>query len=253
MALKKLVRDVIRHLGFDVVRYHHHESIYPDVPLSSINTYNKVRPFTMTSAERIFSLCDAVKYIHDHGIQGDIVECGVWKGGSMMAVADTFANLGDASRNLYLFDTFDGMAPPSQHDVDIRGASAEKLLSHSDKTRDDSVWCVAGLGIVQEAMQMVNYPPEKIHYVQGMVEETIPGQAPESIALLRLDTDWYESTKHEMEHLFPRLAKGGILIIDDYGHWQGARMAVDDYLSQKGARIFLNRIDYTGRIAVKLD
>jgi O-methyltransferase len=70
--------------------------------------------------------------------------------------------------------------------------------------------------------------------------------------LLRLDTDWYDSTRHELVHLFPRLSQGGVLIIDDYGHWKGARQAVDDYLKESGTRLLLNRIDYTGRIAVKV-
>jgi hypothetical protein len=84
-----------------------------------------------------------------------------------------------------------------------------------------------------------------------MVEDTIPGNMPKKIALLRLDTDWYESTKHELTHLFPLLQSNGVLIIDDYGHWEGARKAVNEYISDKHIRILLNRIDYTGRIAIK--
>jgi len=253
MFLKQLILKCIRCFGFELVRLNAQVSFSQDIPLASINTYNKVKPYTMTSPERIFSLCDAVKYIHDQKIDGDIVECGVWRGGSMMAVADTLVGLGDTSKNLYLFDTFEGMAPPTDKDVDISGVSAEDLLKSTEKTEDDSVWCYAGLELVRSAVSTIGYPDEKIHYVQGMVEQSIPEHAPEKIALLRLDTDWYESTKHEMEHLFPRLARGGILIIDDYGHWQGARKAVDEYFAQHEIKIFLNRVDYTGRIAVKLD
>ena len=78
-----------------------------------------------------------------------------------------------------------------------------------------------------------------------------PAASPPSIALLRLDTDWYESTYHELVHLYPRLSVGGILIIDDYGYWQGARRAVDRYFAEQGTRVFLSRIDETGRLAVK--
>jgi hypothetical protein len=74
---------------------------------------------------------------------------------------------------------------------------------------------------------------------------------PEQIAVLRLDTDFYESTRHELRHLYPRLVHGGVLIIDDYGHWAGARKAVDEYIAEEGIRLLLNRIDYTGRIAIK--
>ena len=77
----------------------------------------------------------------------------------------------------------------------------------------------------------------------------IPKYLPGEIALLRLDTDWYKSTQHELIHLYPLLVGSGVLIIDDYGHWQGAKKAVDEYFSDK--KILLNRIDYTGRISIK--
>jgi O-methyltransferase len=87
----------------------------------------------------------------------------------------------------------------------------------------------------------------------GKVEDTFPKDTPDKIAILRLDTDWYESTRHELIHLYPKLSIGGVLIIDDYGHWEGARKAVDEYINDNTLRILLNRIDYTGRIAVKMD
>jgi O-methyltransferase len=80
----------------------------------------------------------------------------------------------------------------------------------------------------------------------------LPEFAPECISLLRLDTDWYESTRHELIHLFSRISKGGVIIIDDYGHWKGAREAVDEYIRENNIKILLNRIDYTGRIGVKI-
>ena len=98
----------------------------------------------------------------------------------------------------------------------------------------------------------MGYPAERIHFVQGKVEETIPRVLPERIALLRLDTDWYESTRHELIHLYPKLCAGGVLVLDDYGHWQGSRKAVDEWMAQTGTRMLLNRVDYTGRIAVKV-
>lgn len=253
MALTQLIKNIARKLGFNTIPYRAEETYSADVPASLIEIYKKVKPYTMTSPERVFALCAAVKYIHEKNIEGDIVECGVWKGGSMMAVAEILLKSGDSSRGLYLFDTFEGMAPPTDKDVDLSGVMAESLLKNSDKTIDDSVWCRATLDMVKSAVNSVGYPGEKIHFVKGMVEQTIPHFAPDKIALLRLDTDWYESTRHEMEHLFPRLVKGGVLIIDDYGHWQGARKAVDEYLENNKVKIMLNRIDYTGRIAVKVE
>ena len=82
------------------------------------------------------------------------------------------------------------------------------------------------------------------------MEDTIPKKAPQMISLLRLDTDWYESTRHELIHLFPRIAPFGVIIIDDYGHWQGVREAVDEYIRENNIKILLNRVDYTGRIGV---
>jgi hypothetical protein len=105
---------------------------------------------------------------------------------------------------------------------------------------------------VKQAVYSTGYNRDKFHFVQGMVEDTLPEKAPEQIALLRLDTDWYESTRHELIHLFPRLSRGGVLIIDDYGDWEGARKAVDEYIAQHNVAILLNRIDHTGRIGVKL-
>jgi hypothetical protein len=97
------------------------------------------------------------------------------------------------------------------------------------------------------------YPGSHIHYVKGRVEDTIPKHAPQAIALLRLDTDWYESTRHELEHLFPRLVRGGVLILDDYGHWKGAKEAVDEYFAKLGRSPLLQRLDYSGRLAIKVD
>ena len=253
MNLTHTLKSIVRMFGFEITRNREKYISPPDVTSEFVETYNKVRSYTMTSPERIFSLCEAVKYVQGNNIEGDIVECGVWKGGSMMAVADTLLGSGDTSKNLYLFDTFEGMPPPTENDVDIAGIAAETLLDSEDKSVEESVWCRATLDIVKDALASTGYPDEKVHFVKGMVEQTIPRCIPDKIALLRLDTDWYESTKHEMEHLFPRLCKGGVLIIDDYGHWQGARKAIDEYLENNNVRILLNRIDYTGRIAVKVD
>jgi O-methyltransferase len=210
-----------------------------------------VAPFTMTSPERIAALVEAVRYVVRHRIPGDIVECGVWRGGSMMAVARTLLELG-ADRRLQLFDTFDGMPPPTAVDRDQSGASAAALLAASDRATS-SVWARSPLDDVRRNLLATGYPADRVRFVVGRVEDTLPEQAPESIAIFRLDTDWYASTRHELVHLFPRLAVGGVLLIDDYGHWQGARQAVDEYLAETGARLLLQRIDVTGRLAIKLE
>jgi hypothetical protein len=224
---------------------------YPDIPPETRAIVERVRPFTLTSVDRVAALCDAVRYLAEARIPGDIVECGVWRGGSSMAIALSLLAAGVRDRNLYLYDTFEGMPPPTEQDRSHDGRTASEQLATSE--RDAPVWAIAGTDEVARNMAATGYPADRLRLVQGKVEETIPGIAPERIALLRLDTDWYESTRHEFRHLYPRLSVGGVLVIDDYGHWQGARQATDEYFAEHGIRMLLHRIDYTGRIGVKLD
>jgi O-methyltransferase len=206
------------------------------------------RPYTMTAQDKLFALILAARHVVRHGIPGDIVECGVWRGGSMHAAARALAAEGDTSRELHLFDTYEGMPPPTEKDKLHDGTPAAELLAK--RSRDSAVWAVATLEDVQEGFAQVPYPSERVHFHKGLVEETIPDRAPEQIAILRLDTDWYESTRHELQHLYPRLTPGGVLLIDDYGWWKGAREAVDEFLEESGGRLLLLRMA-SGRIAVK--
>lgn len=203
----------------------------------------------MTTRERQYALYKAVEYIVVNQIEGDIVECGVWKGGSSMLIADALVRMHDSGRALYLYDTFAGMSEPSEIDV----SSGVRALDKWKERQGDgcNTWDYAPLEEVKKNLAQTGYPEQNIHYVIGKVEDTIPATMPETISLLRLDTDWYESTKHELTHLFPRLSKDGVIIIDDYGHWEGAKAAVDEYLKENGVRLFLNSIDDTGRLAIK--
>ncbi|MEU6678186.1 TylF/MycF/NovP-related O-methyltransferase [Streptomyces sp. NPDC046925] len=207
-----------------------------------------VKPYTMTSPERLNAFILATRHVVRHNIPGDIVECGVWRGGSMQACAKALLGAGVTDRDLYLFDTFEGMTPPTEEDLRLDGKSAEELLKLQGKDRP--IWAVASLDDVKSGFEKVPYPGERVHYVKGMVEETVPRKAPEQISVLRLDTDWYASTKHELEELYPRLVSGGVLLIDDYGYWQGSRKAVDEFMDKTGERLLLLRMD-EGRIAVK--
>ena len=205
----------------------------------------RVAPYTMTTPPRIYALARAVEHVVGGRVPGALVECGVWRGGSMMAVALTLLSLGVDDRELYLFDTFEGMTEPGEEDVMHTGQRAHDLVG------DEHYRAAAPLEDVRDAVLGVGYPGDRIHFVRGPVEETLPGEAPAEIALLRLDTDWYSSTKHELVHLYPRLSPGGVLIVDDYAYWLGARKAVDEYLAENGLSLLLNRVDYTARIAVK--
>ncbi len=210
----------------------------------------KVKPYTTTSAERVVALCQSIAYLENHGIPGAIVECGVGKGGSMMAAALALRALESTQRQLHLFDTFAGMTEPDLVDVDWRGQAARNLL-RLRSSEGEMFRARCPLAEVKQAMMLTHYPWEKMAFVEGPVETTIPAYAPEQIALLRLDTDWHASTFHELEHLYPRLADGGILIVDDYGHWQGARKAVDTYFRCRGIHAELRTIDFAGRLLIK--
>lgn len=253
----RINRYLLKPFGYNIVStrttiQHPTHIQYPvDIEKDFITLYEQCSPYTMTSIERMYSLYNAIEYIEMHNISGDMVECGVWKGGSSMLIALTMLFLNDKKRNIYLYDTYAGMPAPTEKDVDFTGLKFfetwEQGLGNSENK-----WLAVNLEEVRSNLFSTGYPQEKLVFVKGKVEDTIPKVIPDSIALLRLDTDWYESTYHELLYLFPRLCTHGVLIIDDYGHMQGARKAVDKYLADNNIKIILQRIDYTGRIGVKL-
>jgi len=212
---------------------------------------DRVAPFTMTTEERISDTCTATRYVIDNGLPGAFVECGVWKGGNAMAMALVVLAAGE-ERELWLYDTFAGMTEPTAEDTHLRPHDYDVHERwRGEQAGTVNTWAYAPLDAVTDAMASTGYQAQLVRYIVGPVEETIPAQMPNQIALLRLDTDWYESTKHELEHLFPRLVQGGVLIIDDYGTWGGCRRAVDEYVASHHVRLFLHRSDPSGRIAVK--
>ncbi|HJO73200.1 MAG: TylF/MycF/NovP-related O-methyltransferase [Rhodospirillales bacterium] len=210
----------------------------------------KAAPFTMTSVERMYALYEGVKHVVTWNVPGDLVECGVWQGGSSMVMALTLAALGDTSRKIHLYDTFAGMTRPGEVDRRARDGAEQITRWQHFQRGDHNEWCYASLAEVRANMASTGYPADKLVLVEGKVEETLPAQAPAEIALLRLDTDWYQSTRHELEHLYPRLSAGGVLVLDDYGSFEGARKAVDEYFAENGVGIYLHRVDSTGRIAI---
>lgn len=225
---------------------------YPDLDPSFVQAYASAREFTMTSPERMYALWQAVHHVVDRQVPGAFVECGVWRGGSSMLVAHALLERREAGRELWLYDTFIGMPDPGEGDVDFMGRPAADQLHGGRGGGDDLVLARASLEEVQANMRRTAYSAERVRYVPGLVEDTIPSQAPQSIALLRLDTDWEASTRHELTHLWPRLSPGGVVIIDDYGHWAGARRAVDGYFAERADAPLLVRVDYTGRVGVRV-
>ena len=211
--------------------------------------WEKVSPFTMTSMERGYGLFKAVEYLVSREISGDFVECGVWKGGSCMLMLKALQQAGRVDRNIWLYDTFEGMPEPGDEDVVAWNGTPVRAKWEADSF---SSWAVSRAEVL-ENLKPLNYPEHRIRAVEGDVAVTLNREIPDEIALLRLDTDWYASTLAELEELYPRLVHGGVLIIDDYGHFAGARKAVDEYFSRSDVKDPLfSRLDYTGRMAVKV-
>jgi len=213
--------------------------------------YTQFQKYTMTSLERMFSLYQSINYILDNNIEGDFVECGVWRGGSSMMMSLMLKSRNVSDRKIYLYDTFEGMSEPSELDKTAKGVSATDLMK-SEKIDDErSVWCYSSLDNVKNNLYSTGYPMENLIFIQGKVEDTLTKNIPGKLALLRLDTDWYESTKIELEVLYPLLVEKGVLIIDDFGHWEGAKKAVLEYFKSSNNHPLLHRIDYTGRLMIK--
>ena len=250
--MKNIIKKLMKLFGYKIIKIN--KVGYPiDYSNDFVSEFKAIEPFTMTSIERIYALKSAVEYIAKNNIRGSFVECGVWKGGSCMMMANTLVENGQFEREIWLYDTFDGMTNPTDDDIEVETKiKGMELLKDLDKTTDKyNMWAYAPKDLVIKNMRSTTYPEKNIKYIEGKVEQTLPENSPGEIALLRLDTDWYESTKIELEALYPLLVSGGILIIDDYGHFHGAKKAVDEYFHSIDEEPLMHRIDYSGRMIVK--
>jgi hypothetical protein len=207
--------------------------------------------YTMTGRTRQWHLISAINYINNAKIKGDIVECGVWKGGNLI-LAELLNRASGTQRRIVGFDTFDGMNSPGDEDFDFSGNSALNLMKNQPRDSEiDNIHC-----LVEKARVVDNLHKclgiNEIQLIQGEVEKTLleEDNLPKEIAILRLDTDWYESTRIELQVLYPRLSIGGVLIIDDYGSFAGAKKAVDEYFPLKNFLFFAG--DHESRMMIKL-
>jgi O-methyltransferase len=214
----------------------------------------RISGHTMSSFERLATLWHQVRYLDRYQIPGALVECGVWKGGSsaMMALAH-LASSPVPCRPLHLFDSFEGLPEP-RRESDGR----EAIQYSSNRAGGNLVSIQQCVGTLAENRQLlqdeVAYPEKLLQYHVGWFENTVEEAAPKipQIALLRLDGDWYESTRTCLVHLYPHVVRGGVVVIDDYGHWEGCRKAVDEFLASLSEPILLNHIDYTGRYWIRV-
>ena len=205
------------------------------------NMLNVCKPYTMTSGERLLHTFRTIKELDKEKIEGAIVECGVYKGGQIIS-----AWLGNtkSKRQFWLYDTFEGMTSPTEDDYRINADGSYGFAHQSTKAKNGyDQWCRAELNEVVENINPF-IPQNQTKYVVGDVCKTLdnPGNVPTNIALLRLDTDWYESTYKELQVLWPKLSIGGICVIDDYNSWQGSKKAFHDVF---GDTMKIHTIDQT--------
>lgn len=210
------------------------------------------KKLSMVSFERLVGNVLACKYVIDNHIDGAYVECGVWRGGNSLIAAAMFEKY-NCRRDIVLFDTYEGMTKPGDFDVSCHGVSASDELKSSPKV-EDGIWCIADLNDVIFNFKKLNLLHSGVKFIKGDVCETLKKSEniSKNISILRLDTDWYDSTKMELEVLYPKLNVGGVLIVDDYGHWAGARKAVDEFFLERKDKPLLQYTDYTGRMGVKV-
>lgn len=248
---KPLVQKMLSSFGYEL-RSKNKRWWIPEMSSEDSALLDRVRPYTMTSPARLWATVIAVRHVVRNKVEGDFVECGVWRGGQTMVAALAFLKEGEL-RPLHLFDTFAGMTKPTAEDARNGELAMNKFIASVTPTHNE--WCCASKEDVQQNMKTTDYDPSFIRLIKGPVEVTLsdPSNVPERIAILRLDTDWYASTRVELEALYPRLMSRGVLLIDDYGEWNGARKAVDEYFAERGIYPLLQPIDHTGRMYIKYD
>ena len=199
-------------------------------------------PFTMTTILRQKQTLESVQYIIENTIEGDLIELGVWKGGSIMIMIYKLLQLGITNRHIHLYDTFNGMTQPSINDVDVHGAKAIDISRYIDLDK----WCLSPYDEVYNNIKSTNYPMEYIHFHIGDIMNVQINDIPKQIALLRIDNDWYELHKFELPLFEPNVTQKGIITSDDYSYWSGCKKAIDDYLINKYGTYNIIQIDDCG-------
>jgi O-methyltransferase len=239
---KKLLKKIISYTGYKLIKKIDHEIENASAfEKNLIKIYSK---YTMTSDVKIYSLIKSFDYIKKYKIDGDFVECGVFTGGNIMLLKNLL-NINKLKKKIWSYDTFEGMTKPSSHDIKIDGTIASQKYLKKDK------WSSCSLINVKKNFRKQKLDLRNVNFIKGKVEDTLKKSKnlPKKISILRLDTDFYESTKAELNWLYPLVVKGGIIIIDDYGSWMGSKKATDEYFSNK--LNYLHFIDHSARLIIK--
>lgn len=271
--MKQIVKKMMNAMGFDIVKYRSprdanlniNEKLGYELEEEATACINAIKNHTMLSKRRLVTLYQQVAYCEENNIPGAFVECGVWKGGAtgMMALANL--RIGKVRRHLHLFDAFQEICEP---DAAVDGEKAlREVRQFTGRSGHNKgalqpltgiYGCMGGPGTLAENRQLleknIGYPAEFLHYHVGWFQDTLPAEHQNigPIAILRLDGDWYASTKVCLEYLFDKVVKGGVVIIDDYGTYEGCRRAVDEFMKLKQVQAYLAPIDSDCRFFVKL-
>lgn len=245
---KNLISKVLSKMGYSVIN--HNQKIV-ELSKKDDDLIHLVKNYSMTPKIRIYNLLQALRHLKIKKIEGDYVECGVWKGGNILLFKKFLENEDTSKRNIYAFDTFEGMTVPDKNDFEISTNNTAIKLLQKDKNKETNVWGICSLDQVKRNISKHTKDLKNIYFVKGAVEKTLneSKNIPEKISLLRLDTDWYQSTRKELEVLYEKVSSGGIIIIDDYGHWGGSRKAVDEFFSDK--YVWMHYVDYACRLIIK--
>jgi len=249
--LKYKINSILQIFGYRIQKI---VSVKPILELNSFEKriIDKAIKISTTTQERQWALIQSIKYIKDNNIKGDMVECGVYKGGNIAIIKSLSKKL-KINKKIFAYDTYDGMSEPSKFDIERNlNKSAKELLKEA--TKDNlkvNIWCYENLDSVKKNILKIARDTKNIFFVKGDVNKTlrVKKNLPKKISLLRLDTDFYLSTKVSLEILYPRLVKNGVLIIDDYGNWKGCKKAVDDYFKKN--KLWLHHVDYNCRMLIK--
>jgi hypothetical protein len=242
--------------GFSLTRITNnaHKPVELNEDENKIIDYVRANNLSMCTTVNLQQTAIACKYIVMNKIPGDFVECGVYKGGNALIAAKIF-DLYKINKKVYLFDTFTGMTKPTEYDYRISDKSSVLKKYLSLRQNDHTDWAYASIEEVKENFRKIGLLNDNVFFCKGKVENTLDkvSNIPNTISFLRLDTDWYESTKKELEILYNKLVPGGILVIDDYGHYNGAKKAVDEYFKEHSPPPFLSLVDNGARIGVKVE
>jgi O-methyltransferase len=191
---------------------------------------------SLCSPERLRGLRALAADVAQRNLTGDVAECGVYRGGSAAVLADQLLHRSPTTA-MWLFDAFDGMPKPGAEDPAEAWTEVGRYASSE--------------GAVRETFAAARVPFDRVHIVAGRFEETLPRFAPPPLVFLHVDCDWYASVKLCLSTLYDAVVTGGIVVIDDFGHWEGCRRAVEQFFAERGIQPTLIAIDYTSHYFVK--